>query len=288
MLDQLEHAQALDRRAGGLSRSPGSRLARHPARVGSSFPGASWRRLRPQAASCGGRRGGLALLGRAGDQPRPALEGDVAPQPVQGDDEPVAPADQEPDMRQGPQQPGREAAELDPAQVGDRRPCGRWWRGCPGGGSGTGPDAGRRGSARRSAGRRSAHLLGGRCDARHRACRPSPSPARCRRSRRRRDGPGTDSCGVTMTRPARSCAASSHLAAGDAITPAAQSTVRHSIRSPPTVDAVLVACPDRGAEADFHPQALELPPRLLPTGRAGRPQARAGRPRPGPPARRAG
>ena len=46
--------------------------------------------------------------------------------------------------------------------------------------------------------------------------------------------PGTDRSGATFTRPARSVSAPSHWPAGEAITPAAQMTVRASMRSPPT------------------------------------------------------
>ncbi len=49
----------------------------------------------------------------AGDQARAALIGEVVPQPVDGDREPAAEADQEPDVGDGPDQPGEEAAELE-------------------------------------------------------------------------------------------------------------------------------------------------------------------------------
>src|SRR5688572_29150779 len=55
-----------------------------------------------------------------GDEARVALEGEVAPQPLQGDGEAAAEADEEPDVGGRPEQPGQVAAELDAADLHDR------------------------------------------------------------------------------------------------------------------------------------------------------------------------
>src|SRR5579885_3733933 len=70
----------------------------------------SWR-LRPAG------RTGL----RFGNEPRPALVGDVIPQPDEGDDETVAQADQEIDVHDAPEQPAGEARQFQPTQLHDGR-----------------------------------------------------------------------------------------------------------------------------------------------------------------------
>ena len=50
-----------------------------------------------------GRRGSGSDL--AGDQARAALEGEIAPEPAEADGDPAAEADQEPDVRDRPEQP---------------------------------------------------------------------------------------------------------------------------------------------------------------------------------------
>src|SRR5215467_598965 len=56
----------------------------------------------------------------ARDEPRAALEGDVAPAPAQRDSEAVAEPDQEVDVGEAPQQPRRKSRELDAAELRHR------------------------------------------------------------------------------------------------------------------------------------------------------------------------
>src|ERR1700674_1951014 len=60
-------------------------------------------------------------LGAADDEPGAALKGEIRPQPAQRDDQAVAEADQVIDVRQRPDQPGDEAAQVNPAEVDHRR-----------------------------------------------------------------------------------------------------------------------------------------------------------------------
>ncbi len=59
------------------------------------------------------RRGG----GDFGDQPGAALEGDVAPQPGQGDDEAIAQPDQKINVHHAPEQPADKAPELNRSEL---------------------------------------------------------------------------------------------------------------------------------------------------------------------------
>src|SRR5262245_33799939 len=49
------------------------------------------------------------------DQPRTALERQIVPEPGEGDDEAIAQADQEVDVRHGPEHPANETLEVDAA-----------------------------------------------------------------------------------------------------------------------------------------------------------------------------
>src|SRR3954464_4580349 len=65
----------------------------------------------------------VAHFGAAlGDQARAALAASVDPQPVDGDAEPVAQADQEVDVGDAPNPPCQRAAHLDPAEIDYRQP----------------------------------------------------------------------------------------------------------------------------------------------------------------------
>src|SRR4051794_27839844 len=57
----------------------------------------------------------------AGDEPRASVVGEVGPSPLEENDEPVAEPDQEEDVDEEPGQPGEQAREPDPVQVGDAR-----------------------------------------------------------------------------------------------------------------------------------------------------------------------
>src|SRR6185503_5737104 len=64
-----------------------------------------------------GRRGSPQLLR---DDPRIALERPVRPGPVDHDDDAVPEIDEEVDVRPEPHEPGGEAREPQPAEIGDR------------------------------------------------------------------------------------------------------------------------------------------------------------------------
>src|ERR1700730_3999250 len=55
-----------------------------------------------------------------GDKSCAALESDVVPQPGECDDEAIACRDQEIDVHHAPEQPAKEAGELDPAELHHR------------------------------------------------------------------------------------------------------------------------------------------------------------------------
>src|SRR5262249_23137875 len=57
---------------------------------------------------------------KASDEAAAALEGNVAPRPIEGDHEAVAETNQKVDMGNAPQQPGRKAREAEFAELGDR------------------------------------------------------------------------------------------------------------------------------------------------------------------------
>src|SRR5581483_8243171 len=57
----------------------------------------------------------------AGDQPCTAVVGDVAPQPVKGDEEASSKPYQEIDVHEAPEQPAGEPGELDGAKLYHRR-----------------------------------------------------------------------------------------------------------------------------------------------------------------------
>ena len=141
--------------------------------------------------------------GQAGDQPRAALEGDVAPCPVQRDDRPPAETDQEVDVGGAPQHPGDETRQAHLAEVGHRILA---------------ADRGERAEVaiaerrQRFAARTRDQLASP--DTGPAAWRPAQRPAAafrlrrvrapCRRARRCPDAPARDRSGSTMTRPARS------------------------------------------------------------------------------------
>ena len=82
--------------------------------------------------------------------------------------------------------------------------------------------------------------------------------------------PASERSGSTVTRPARSSGAPRVAPSGEAATPAAQMTVFAARRSSPTctpsASTPLTWRPSQTLDA----QALELEPRFLPTGPAGR------------------
>ncbi len=54
------------------------------------------------------------------NQTRPALEGEIDPEPAHGDQEAIVEADQQIDMRDAPEKPGDKALELGTVPVDDR------------------------------------------------------------------------------------------------------------------------------------------------------------------------
>src|SRR5262245_27441637 len=67
------------------------------------------------------RSGGLFSGVVAGDDAGAAVIGHIGPGPIDEDGEPVAKADQEPDMGEAPGEPGGETGETKAAEIGDRR-----------------------------------------------------------------------------------------------------------------------------------------------------------------------
>ena len=74
--------------------------------------------------------------------------------------------------------------------------------------------------------------------------------------------PGSVRSGRTRTRPARSSGTPSAFGSGDAVTPAAHTTVRATIRSRTEADPRGVDTGDARARPDVHAQPLELSPGL--------------------------
>ena len=118
----------------------------------------------------------------------PRRIGQVRPEPLHRHDEAAAEVDQEIDVGDAPQPPGEPARDLEPAEIGDRRAA-------PDGGERSGVAIAER-SGRLAAGeargdhaarhRRPSAWRRARCRAPAGPCRPSPR--RCRRRRRCRDG----------------------------------------------------------------------------------------------------
>src|SRR5689334_24360008 len=76
----------------------------------------------PASAVRKARRGNFTAngsRGRAGYQASAPLEGEIGPDPLDQDTHPVAKADQEKDMHRTPEQPGQQAADAKPAEIGD-------------------------------------------------------------------------------------------------------------------------------------------------------------------------
>src|ERR1051325_3146569 len=63
------------------------------------------------------RAASVSLHFLAGDQPRPALIGQIRPQPINRDRYAVAEADQKVDVRRSPDQPGDAAGETQPSEI---------------------------------------------------------------------------------------------------------------------------------------------------------------------------
>ena len=195
------------------------------------------KRFRPRrAAAAFFRSGGRVVHAgarHAGDQPGAALERDVVPEPVGRDHEPVAEADQEVDVRDAPQQPGDEARQLEAAPSGRRRACARWWRASRSRGSGTAGPACPSCARDQQLARRIGPAAWRPARRRAADCRPRRRRARCRRSRRCPDVRAP----TGRARPSRGRRGRSRRRAsgrrGDAMTPAAQMTVRASMRSAP-------------------------------------------------------
>src|SRR5262245_20251014 len=82
---------------------------------------AGWRQERASPwgeRTCAASVRALAL-GDLGDQPGTTLEGQIVPEPGEGDDETVTQADQEVDVRQAPEQPAHEAFQFERAKLHD-------------------------------------------------------------------------------------------------------------------------------------------------------------------------
>src|SRR5215210_5632163 len=86
---------------------------------GRARSGRAWR-LRSRGTSCAFPFEDLSAQRRwrrtpdlAGDEPGAALIGEVVPQPADRHREAAAEANQEPDVRDGPDQPGEETAQLE-------------------------------------------------------------------------------------------------------------------------------------------------------------------------------
>src|SRR3954453_5883985 len=57
----------------------------------------------------------------AGDDSRAAFIGDIGPGPIEEDGEAITEPDQKPDVGKCPRQPGKVPAQVNPAEIGDRR-----------------------------------------------------------------------------------------------------------------------------------------------------------------------
>ena len=222
-----------------------------------------------------------ARAGHARDQAGAALEREVVPEPAHRDDQAVAKADQEVDVRDAPQQPGEEAGELERARSARPRACGRSSPASRSRDSGTAATSCRRRAP--SASRADDIALAASRPARRRAaaCRRSSSASATSPITKISGCPGTDRSGPTFTRPARSLSTPSHSAAGDAFTPAAQMMVRVSMRSAPIETPPQSHIRDAGAEPDLHAELFERVPRRLRQRRDRTAPAAAGPPRPG-------
>src|SRR5580704_14765719 len=89
--------------------------------------------------------------------------------------------------------------------------------------------------------------------------------------------PGTDRSGLTLIRPTRSHSAPSHWPAGEAATPAAQITVRASIRTGPIVTPVASTAVTGALETNLDAEPHESLPGVI--GKVfwhGRQQTRSG------------
>src|SRR5207237_10690183 len=98
------------RRPGGPARS-----ARAP-----SFPAVNPVSYNMSLSSGFGERARVRIVDRTGDQPRAPGEGEVVPRPMQDDGQPAPEADEEENMREAPDQPGRETGEPQAPNIGDR------------------------------------------------------------------------------------------------------------------------------------------------------------------------
>ena len=63
----------------------------------------------------------MSAVAAFGDEAGATIECCIGPGPIEEDDDAVAEADEEPEMREAPQQPGEKAGEADAAEIGDRR-----------------------------------------------------------------------------------------------------------------------------------------------------------------------
>ena len=168
--------------------------------------------------------------GQAGDQPRAALEGDVAPGPVQRDDRSAGESRSGSRCGRRSTAPRRRSPTAAPCRSRPPRACGRWWRASRNRGSGTAAASCRCARAIRSFARYSPCCLA--TGATPGSGLPSASSASAVSPITKTSGwSGTDRSGATLTRPARSAGTPSQLAAGDAFTPAAHMIVRVSMRS---------------------------------------------------------
>ena len=75
----------------------------------------------PRGRAARAVRQASALPTAFGDEARATIECRIGPGPIQEDDEAVAEADQEPQMREAPEQPGRKPVSANAAEIGDRR-----------------------------------------------------------------------------------------------------------------------------------------------------------------------
>ena len=201
----------------------------------------------------------------------------VGPGPLEQHEEPVPKADQEHDVHEQPGEPGGQAGELEAAMSATRR-RGRWWPCCPCRGRRT---AGRLpGEAAPHVGRGRLPLLhrhrgeaGERVSVRLGSATESPmaNASGC---------PGIERSGSTMTRPARSSGTPSERVSGEAATPAAHSTVRERICSPPSQTASGVTLRDGRAGAHLDAEAGEGVGRVRESG-SGNAASSRGRPRAG-------
>ena len=203
----------------------------------------------------------------SGDQPAAALEGDVAPGPVERDRKAVLESRSENRCAPRSTAARRRSRRAGTCRIARWRACARWWR------ASRNRDSGRPAAVRPSLRAISARATYWPCclatGATPGSGLPSASVAAAVSPMTKISGwPGTDRSARTFTRPARSVSACSQCPAGEAITPAAQMMVRVGIYSSPTLEAV--AASNRSPPVRAGPRRRAVPASVAPSPTAPR------------------